>query len=251
METINNVASAAAKAILGEGNTSKEPISGAKGDVTQGEPYDAGNLETPGQQQVEKRLELGESDRKPDESDLKPSETAAVTTHPSSGGSLERQEADVKTAEGKQQIEKTSKGKETTEKTLESEKDLDESDPPSPKGPGPRPLPVLAKEHHGDAGRIDEDKKSKDKADETAKETPDETSDAGGKAPAQEEYVKSTGFAAEGGDFDATKPGAGREADRLLGKDGATHNDSDHPEKHSSKSKPSLGERIKAKLHKH
>ena len=29
-----------------------------------------------------------------------------------------------------------------------------------------------------------------------------------------EQYVKSTGLAAEGGDFDATKPGAGREADR-------------------------------------
>ncbi|CAI6085250.1 unnamed protein product [Clonostachys chloroleuca] len=233
METITNVASAAAKAILGEGNTSKEPISGAKGDVTQGEPYDAGNLETPGQQQVEKRLELGDSD-------LKPSETAAVTTHPSSGGPLERQEAD----------EKTTEGKEVAEKTPESEKDLDESDPPSPKGPGPRPLPVLAKEHNGDAGRIDDDKNSKENADEAAKVTPDETSDAGSKAPVQE-YVKSTGFAAEGGDFDATKPGAGREADRLLGKDGATHNESDHTEKHSSKSKPSLGERIKAKLHKH
>ncbi|CAH0016569.1 unnamed protein product [Clonostachys rhizophaga] len=243
METINNVASAAAKAILGEGNTSKEPISGAKGDVTQGEPYDAGNLETPGQQQVEKRLELGDSD-------LKPSETAAVTTHPSSGGPVERQEADEKITEGKEQIEKTSKGKEVAEKTPESDKDLDESGPPSPKGPGPRPLPVLAKEHQGDAGRIDDDKTSKEKADEAAKVTPDETSDAGSKAPVQE-YVKSTGFAAEGGDFDATKPGAGKEADRLLGKEGATHGDSDHPEKHSSKSKPSLGERIKAKLHKH
>ncbi|KAF8465269.1 hypothetical protein BDZ91DRAFT_232949 [Kalaharituber pfeilii] len=29
-------------------------------------------------------------------------------------------------------------------------------------------------------------------------------------------YVKSTGVAAEGGDFDAAKPGAGKEADRLL-----------------------------------
>lgn len=29
-----------------------------------------------------------------------------------------------------------------------------------------------------------------------------------------EQYVKSTGLAADGGDFDATKPGAGREADR-------------------------------------
>ncbi|KAH0547583.1 hypothetical protein FGG08_000308 [Glutinoglossum americanum] len=31
-----------------------------------------------------------------------------------------------------------------------------------------------------------------------------------------EKYVKSTGLAAYGGDFDATRPGAGREADRLL-----------------------------------
>lgn len=31
-----------------------------------------------------------------------------------------------------------------------------------------------------------------------------------------EKYVKSSGFAAEGGDFDATKPGAGREADRKV-----------------------------------
>ena len=30
------------------------------------------------------------------------------------------------------------------------------------------------------------------------------------------QYVKSSGLAAEGGDFDATKPGAGREADREL-----------------------------------
>lgn len=30
-----------------------------------------------------------------------------------------------------------------------------------------------------------------------------------------ENYVKSTGTAAEGGDFDATKPGAGKEADRM------------------------------------
>jgi hypothetical protein len=29
-----------------------------------------------------------------------------------------------------------------------------------------------------------------------------------------EKYIKSTGFAADGGDFDATRPGAGREADR-------------------------------------
>ncbi len=31
-----------------------------------------------------------------------------------------------------------------------------------------------------------------------------------------ERYVKSSGVAADGGDFDAAKPGAGREADRTL-----------------------------------
>lgn len=36
----------------------------------------------------------------------------------------------------------------------------------------------------------------------------------------KEEYVKTTGFAAEGGNFDATLPGAGREAERLMGHEG-------------------------------
>lgn len=31
-----------------------------------------------------------------------------------------------------------------------------------------------------------------------------------------EQYVKTSGFAADGGDFDAAKPGAGREADRMV-----------------------------------
>lgn len=44
METINNVANAAAKAVWGENETNKEPVSGASGDVSKGEPYDAGNL---------------------------------------------------------------------------------------------------------------------------------------------------------------------------------------------------------------
>ncbi|CAD6443778.1 5e4888f6-28ff-4a7f-965d-a15ae8ed3c27 [Sclerotinia trifoliorum] len=38
----------------------------------------------------------------------------------------------------------------------------------------------------------------------------------------KEKHITTTGTAAEGGNFDATKPGAGIEADRLLGKDGKT-----------------------------
>lgn len=47
LETLNNLASSAAKAVWGDSNdaeTHKEPISGATGDVSKGEPYDAGNL---------------------------------------------------------------------------------------------------------------------------------------------------------------------------------------------------------------
>lgn len=46
MESINQVAAAAAKAVWGDENAHKEPVSGVKGDVSKGEPYDAGNLGT-------------------------------------------------------------------------------------------------------------------------------------------------------------------------------------------------------------
>lgn len=58
METVNNIASAASRAIWGDGTTAeekkdgvsgnetagKEPVSGELGDVKSGEPYDKGNV---------------------------------------------------------------------------------------------------------------------------------------------------------------------------------------------------------------
>lgn len=49
METIQQIATTAAKVVWGEGDTSQahqEPISGVGGDVSKGEPYDAGNIGT-------------------------------------------------------------------------------------------------------------------------------------------------------------------------------------------------------------
>ena len=46
METLNNVASAASRAVFGSGSDNKEPVSGEQGDVSKGEPYDAGNMGT-------------------------------------------------------------------------------------------------------------------------------------------------------------------------------------------------------------
>ena len=44
MQSINNMASAASKAIWGTNGTTEEPVSGKSGDVSKGEPYDAGNM---------------------------------------------------------------------------------------------------------------------------------------------------------------------------------------------------------------
>jgi len=77
-----------------------------------------------------------------------------------------------------------------------------------------------------------------------------------------EQYVKSSGMKADGGDFDAANPGAGKEADRLLEEKGVHHAAPIAPtesaedigpageDTHENK-KPSLKEKIKAKLHKH
>ncbi|KAB8296752.1 hypothetical protein EYC80_002169 [Monilinia laxa] len=84
-------------------------------------------------------------------------------------------------------------------------------------------------------------------------------------------YVKSSGVVAEGGDFDATRAGAGREADRLLGREGKVEKaevsgdagygeprksvGSEVEDEHGDEKKEGklthLKEKIKEKLHKH
>lgn len=83
-------------------------------------------------------------------------------------------------------------------------------------GPGPRPLEVVAKENGGDAGAAGATAPPKQEVD-----APLERHDSGhssdkddGKGGRGLKYVKSSGLVADGGDFDAAKPGAGREADR-------------------------------------
>lgn len=67
----------------------------------------------------------------------------------------------------------------------------------------------IAKEHGGDAGN---DSSSSVNKTEDANETEDDESKKS--SGTGEQYVKSSGLKADGGDFDATNPGAGREADR-------------------------------------
>jgi hypothetical protein len=91
-------------------------------------------------------------------------------------------------------------------------------DPDNLKGPGPKPIEVVAKEHGGDAGQSKQEPvglssgvaAEKSAPSDDKKATPGDQAGSG----TGEEHIKTTGFSADGGDFDATKPGAGKEADR-------------------------------------
>ncbi|KAK3302497.1 uncharacterized protein B0T15DRAFT_543093 [Chaetomium strumarium] len=124
--------------------------------------------------------------------------------------------------------------------TQEDNPDIDTS------GPGPRPLADIAREHGWDAGAA-----KSESAPQTGSASSDLAQRAGqeeegveghrrrdsgkslggeagggvegtnklamkGKGVGGEEYVHSSGLKADGGDFDASRPGAGREADRKL-----------------------------------
>lgn len=92
---------------------------------------------------------------------------------------------------------------------------LDTGDNPAKvDGPGPRPIEQVAKEFGGDAGNAkpQDSSKAKSGGDDEDGDGPQKTSHGEGTG---EKYVKSSGLKADGGDFDATKPGAGKEADRM------------------------------------
>lgn len=144
---------------------------------------------------------------------------------------------------------------------------LDKGDNPDKiSGPGPRLVAEVARDHGGDAGlaKPDENRGSSAKEGESD-DGPQKTSHGEGTG---EKHVKTTGLAADGGDFDATKPGAGAEADRLLETKGvhreapstkgaaggeAATDEHAHAHAHAGehKEKKSLGEKIKDKLHRH
>ncbi|KAK8248720.1 hypothetical protein IWZ00DRAFT_509024 [Phyllosticta capitalensis] len=106
-----------------------------------------------------------------------------------------------------------------------------------------------------------------DGPEKTDQENKQDVSGPGGAEESQEkgtgeQYVKSTGFSADGGDFDAAKPGAGKEADRLLDSRGvqrdagAATSDSNaaspspaRSQESSEHGKTSMKTKIKEKLH--
>lgn len=98
---------------------------------------------------------------------------------------------------------------EAERKNVDNSGGLDKSENPAKvDGPGPKPIDEVAHERGGDAGNVASREAAHGGEDTDGPGAPSKSEGTG------EQYVKSTGLAADGGDFDATKPGAGKEADR-------------------------------------
>ncbi|TQV92320.1 hypothetical protein V2A60_007011 [Cordyceps javanica] len=153
-------------------------------------------------------------------------------------------------------------------KSKPSEKPSTSDDEPAVdvSGPGPRDLSTVARENGGDAGSHNSASASHSSSSKQPATGSDLPADQSQEKGTGEMYVKSSGLQADGGDFDATKPGAGREADRLMEEKGISTSSSggkdkgsesaDHHHKSSSsgsegKEKHSIVDKIKEKLHKH
>jgi len=293
METVSNLTSAASRAIWGETSTQptesgQEPVSGQKGDVGKGEPYDAGNLgestqpeptstksadteprstatdtvttDAPGntastgpirsEHETDKtgvtsahQPSSGFSSDKPTSSNDNsgPGAAPSVGADPASGAQTESKHQGTEQPHAEPDHEENQAIKETKAEAEEAQK-VDTS------GPGPQSLEEKARNGGGAAGA------SSSGGDDDG---PQKESHGEGTG---EQYVKSSGMKADGGDFDAANPGAGREADRLLETKGIHHTlpGEDAPqgaeetgtEKTEKSGKLSLGEKIKAKLHK-
>lgn len=94
----------------------------------------------------------------------------------------------------------------------------DNDDGAKPTSDAPRPLSDVAKDHDDNAGSTESTSASSggnsgQGGDSSGSGGPQAQGESHGEGTG-EMWVKTTGFAADGGDFDASKPGAGREADR-------------------------------------
>ncbi|KAI1116212.1 hypothetical protein F5Y14DRAFT_408556 [Nemania sp. NC0429] len=267
MDTINNMAASAAKAVWGENkSTTQEPVSGRLGDTSKGEPYDAGNIEpasaNAGDEAPTNGLANGhvngdatgdvksekESGTATESNDI--SDNPATNPEANSGpGDSSKEQNDTRSPEDPKANPKTA----NTDVNDADEEGVNEA--PKLDGPGPKPIAEVAKENGGDAGNDSTASiGNKSKSKEDVKEDEGEKYESKGTG---EKYVRTSGLHADGGDFDATKPGAAKEADRLLEeKHIANPTDPNSRGNDDSSSSPtsgkkSLGQKIKDKLHRH
>lgn len=277
METIGNfttaATNAASKVIWGQGTDNTEPIAGEQGAGTASEPFDKGNEET--KTSGEPNTTGGTTGGMPEHNKAPAS---GVDTDKNRDGPSEAQSADTvgdpksgQAPEAKQQgadkpadIPTGKDGKPTMPHT-DSQREalvMKGEFPHDPNDHSGEPLKM-----HSGADGEDPAEKKEDPRDDGKKDRSASVAQEGGdphgeeKKGTGEKVVKASGLAADGGDFDATKPGAGQEATRLLEEKGvhktkpadagATSDSKDRTESPSGsdKAKVSKMQKLKEKLH--
>ncbi|KAK2754542.1 hypothetical protein FQN54_006943 [Arachnomyces sp. PD_36] len=267
METVGKVYHAASHAVFGEehNKSGEEPISGQTGRGTATDPYDAGNKEEQAQETPKEStqqtatedtagltgksstLDTDPTDSKntfdrsaqraePDApSDATPTVAGGIVGDPSSGTNPTPKQQGADKPLDAPNAEQTSSIQDRKSKTEDTQN------------------PAFGNQEFATGGGT---ASSHNRGQDTSSTT--DTARKSEEQPTGEKYVKSSGFAAEGGDFDATKPGAGREADRLLGHHEGTHtgggeSHANHANGdaggHNGQGKPKMMSKVKDKLH--
>ncbi|KAI1505521.1 hypothetical protein F5X99DRAFT_368346 [Biscogniauxia marginata] len=262
METVNNMAAAAAKVVWGDNQqnqqNNQEPVSGLRGDTSKGEPYDAGNIENT-------KVDANGSTRESEAAEFsKKTGTAAEGENTPNNPSTNIKERDVPsdTTKGQNDV-RDPEDPLTNPKAAPTDVNNTDDGPNEAQkldGPGPKPLDEVAKTHGGDAGHSGTSESQELHSDDKQEKKEDALNAESTGEGTGEQYVKSCGLKADGGDFDATKPGAGREAERLMDQKGIHPGGADDKGKSDDsvdskgsdpKEKKSLGKKIKDKLHRH
>jgi len=251
MQSINNLAGAAQKAIFGSnvtaGEGGEEPVAGVQGAGTANDPFDKGNDTT-----------ATDNNDQNEPSNAQPADT---TGDPSSGttdnvGSDNNQGANAPLKEDKPTGEIGKKNADGSVNVPHTDEEREEAMlkgefPHDPNDHSGEPLHMHGESKGGDVGEGKTDRSAS-----VAQEGGDPHGEE--KKGDGTQYVKSSGVAADGGDFDATAPGAGSEANRLLEEKGvhkaaapaATDDDTSSPAPADDPTgKPSKLQKIKDKLH--
>jgi hypothetical protein len=262
MESINSIAGAAQKAIWGEQRSAEEPISGEQGAGTVHEPYDKGNEETISKVNGSTQKESNDVPSSGiDTTSNRDGPSNAIGTK-ESGDPVSGQQPEQK-HQGANRPDETptdDKGKTRMPHSDEEREALMQKGefPHDPNDHSGEPLHM-----HDGSEKKEENDVSEGKKDRSASVSQEGGNPMGKKQGTGEEYVKSTGMAADGGDFDVTNPGAGAEATRLLEEKGvhksvdnkAASNDSveaassDGPEKTKTSKMAKLKEKLHIKSH--
>lgn len=274
METLSNAANSASKMIWGDKTgdatteSGQEPISGEQGKGTVEEPFDRGNEENPTSNPTSNPITNPSSS-------TDPTETPGPNLHSAAAGDSLRPEhkidkigvvggmgndpkaSDVHPTEASSN---TSAAPESTASPTQKQQGAERpGDAPTgeeaegvKEEEGEQALKKDLNDHPGEPMHMHDAPKTQ--AERRESKVRNASGQEHGKEKGTgEKWVKTSGLAADGGDFDATKPGAGREADRLMEQKGIHKTFPGEKLEPSSnggeKEKVGLSEKIKNKLH--